>query len=83
MRLTVEDTGDDGESLIVGAADSISAPNGSVTLQVGDDVLMTGTLTAGDAVFIRGDFRNQDPGLGSTITLSGTISAVSADLAGD
>ncbi len=88
VRLAVPDTAASGEDLLM-FDDSQVGPNGSrvdaatsVTLEVGDNVLMAGNIdslatssqiNAGTTVVIDGDFANADPGVGTVIDLSGQI----------
>jgi parallel beta-helix repeat protein len=83
IRLTVAESSAAGEDLLVIVGKTVRAANGSVTLQAGDDVFVGGDVFASEAVFIRGDFRNADPGVGTTITLCGSMVASFAEITGD
>ena len=74
IRLTVPDTAAAGQDLEVLAGRSILA-GGSVTLRVGDNVVMsdTSTVSAGRNIDVFGDYLNADPGVGTTMDLRGSF----------
>ncbi|MCP3988946.1 MAG: hypothetical protein GY724_07720, partial [Actinomycetia bacterium] len=82
VQLTVHETAASGEDLTLLATGSLGAAQGSVTLQVADDVMLVGAVALTRALFIRGDYRNSDPGTGSRITLTGTNATGSVEITG-
>ncbi len=82
IQLTVNETGASGENLLVGVGKDIAATVGTVTLLVGDNIAIEGQVRAGTAIFIRGDYNNSDPGIGTIIHIPGTFTAPTAEISG-
>jgi Ca2+-binding RTX toxin-like protein len=83
--LTATDSAGLGDDLVLIDAVSIVSTGGSVTLRVGDNLLITAdnVVKATGDVIIHGDYGNADTGIGSTIDLRGTILGTSALIMGN
>ena len=82
IRLSVRDSADTDEDLIMDSNASIDAPLGSVLLRVGDDVDMQqgASINALNSITIRGDVddleqADADPGLGVDMAIFGDLAA--------
>ena len=82
IRLSVRDSADSDEALIMDSNASIDAPLGSVLLRVGDDVdIQQGaSINALNSITIRGDVddleqADADPGVGVDMTIFGDLAA--------
>ncbi|WP_375473913.1 DUF4347 domain-containing protein [uncultured Nostoc sp.] len=76
IRLQSGDSQFAGDDLTINAA--IRTIQGNITLNSGDNLMIASTAvieTAGE-ITIQGDFNNKDFGIGSTITLSGTLKSI-------
>ena len=83
IRLTARDSAAAGEDLLVEPGGRVETGDGSVTLRGGDDVTLTGTVTATASLTVNGDFGNADPGVGTRVEVTGAISAAEAFITGD
>jgi len=75
VRLTVRDSEDTDEDFILMEGGIVFSNEASITIQAGDDVdtrMESAMFTPGE-IFIRGDFGDADPGLGSRIVLRGAM----------
>ena len=84
VALTVPDNDPSGDDLLLGSGSSISASQGSVTLQVADKLTVPvgSTIVAGSAVLIQGDYGKTAGNPGSIISISGRITAPSDTING-
>jgi hypothetical protein len=74
IRLAVQDSAASGENLRLNPTAFITANDGTVTLDVGDDVQLAPLATIrANLLTINGDFENADPGVGSVIDLEEAI----------
>ncbi|WP_077037069.1 calcium-binding protein, partial [Pelomonas sp. KK5] len=80
VRLTTRDSAADGEDIIVGEGRKVQA-GGAVTLDAGDDLLINGTVTAGDRLFMAVDWHSADAG-GGHATVGGTVTGDRPELSG-
>ncbi len=98
IQLTVQDSAVSGEDLVLNKNAMITAPQGSLTLRVGDDLLAERItlIQAGDGLAnpdplappehtltILGDYANADEGVGSEIVITGMVNADFLYLFGD
>ncbi len=73
LRLTTRDTAASGEDIVVDEGHQVSALAGSVTLQSGDSLALSGSVLALANLFFNVDFRNADRGHGtSAVSLRNT-----------
>ncbi|MCB2043399.1 MAG: right-handed parallel beta-helix repeat-containing protein, partial [Rhodoferax sp.] len=73
VRLTTRDTAGAGEDIVVGDGTLVSALAGSITLQAGDSLALSGSVLALANLFFNVDFRNADRGFGtSAVSLRNT-----------
>ena len=77
IRLTTQDSLSAGEDIVMNGDAVISAPDGSVELQAGDDIKMSmgARIDANETVTFRGDHNNADPDQGSTLAIRGQITS--------
>jgi Ca2+-binding RTX toxin-like protein len=77
IRLTVPDTIDTDEDVILMEGDVILTNEGDITLRAGDDVdtRLGSAMFAAEDIFIFGDFGNADIGMGSRVVLRGVTIA--------
>lgn len=83
VSLTATDTPDAGDDLLLnGPGAWVSAPAGSITLTAGDNLILgrAGTVTARDAVAIRADEGEADPGAGAIVQLDGFLQGSSVTI---
>ncbi len=74
IRLAVQDSVASGENLLLNPTAFITANDGPVTLDVGDNVQLAPLSTIrANLLTINGDFENADPGVGSSIGLEQAI----------
>jgi|GEM_PF-4396483 len=88
ITLTATDSEVAGDDLTIAATAVITAAEGNILLQGGDDITIerNGTnpvIQAAGEVLIQGDYGNADPDVGSVMTISGEISAFSVTIQGD
>ncbi len=81
VRLSVQETLANGDDLTVVSGGNVTATNGRVILQAGDNIAVSGTL-AGQSVYITGDYRSRDA-IGTNIAVSGSVSAPLFEVSGD
>ncbi|BDI15147.1 hypothetical protein ANSO36C_09490 [Nostoc cf. commune SO-36] len=82
IRLQSGDSQGSGDDLTIRA--NITTISGNITLNSGDNLLIaenTLIATLGE-IIIQGDFDNKDFGIGSTITLSGTLKSIGVKIDG-
>ena len=77
VTLTASDGAGAGDDLTVDAGNKVESTASSVTLRAGDDLTLedSSTVRAGTTITLLGDFGNADPGLGTSMSLFGTLDA--------
>ncbi|MBL8532478.1 MAG: hypothetical protein JNL33_01380, partial [Betaproteobacteria bacterium] len=83
IRLTTRDSAAAGEDIVVGAGAEVTALLGSVTLQSGDDIAVTGRVFAHDPLVFAVDHRNADAGAGGHLSLTGEVAGSHLTMLGD
>lgn len=85
IRLTISDQAIAGNNLLVGATGIIRADNGTVLLNVGDNITITvgGEVRASGTVTLAGDYGNADIGTGTIINIQGKIYGSTALVSGN
>ncbi|MEO1006725.1 MAG: calcium-binding protein [Cyanobacteria bacterium J06638_38] len=88
ITLTATDSAATGDDLTITASAVLSAAEGNIFLQGGDNITIerNGTnpvIQAAGEVLIQGDYGNADPDVGSVMTISGEINAFSVTIQGD
>ncbi|MCA9051233.1 MAG: hypothetical protein KDA89_20995, partial [Planctomycetaceae bacterium] len=77
VTLTATDEATTGDDLTIQAGVTVESTGGQVTLNVGDDLLVEAgaSVLSSQAIVINLDSVDADPGVGSTATIDGTVSA--------
>jgi parallel beta-helix repeat protein len=85
IALTLLDAAETGQDLVLVEGSALAAPQGAITLQVGDNLDGTANreFVAAGAVVIRGDYGNADPGVGVTVDLRAPLLASSVEVTTD
>ncbi|MCA9247297.1 MAG: hypothetical protein KDA42_09290, partial [Planctomycetales bacterium] len=78
IQLTVSDKDNSGQDAILSDSSRIVATVGSITLNVGDDVISSGLLRAGDSIIVHADLAGLDIGTGAELEFTGRLEAVTA-----
>ncbi|WP_197231984.1 dockerin type I domain-containing protein [Novipirellula artificiosorum] len=76
ISLTATDSAGFGNDLTVQPSVMVQASTGSVTLRAGDDLMLSdGSTVSGNVVSLQSDFGDADVGVGTTVSILGTITS--------
>lgn len=77
LTATSTDSAGTGDDLTVNSGVTLQSQAGAIVLQAGDNLVLSSgsNLLAATTVTLAADFGDTDPGVGTTITLSGTMTA--------